>query len=103
VHELIWFSIPGGVLALAAALVWPCEFKETDPALVLAAALGAGFGVQQVTRTVFERFGGYRRRLVIEEIQRVYSIGKRNRYNLMRRVFEVLRRLRGRIPLGLGG
>jgi hypothetical protein len=77
----------------AAALVWPEKILEKDAypsVLVLAAALGAGFVVQQLTRTIFEGLRGYRRRPVIEEIRRAYSIDKRYRHNLPQSIWEMV-------------
>ena len=59
-EELIWFSIPGAVMAIAIGVVWYPVFGNELGALVLGVlAPVIGFIVHQSSRLLFEGTGGY--------------------------------------------
>jgi hypothetical protein len=62
-EELIWFSIPGALLATAIMTVWP-ETIDTEPKAIVWVILvpAIGFVVHQLYRLIFEASGGYARK-----------------------------------------
>jgi hypothetical protein len=79
-QQLMWFSIPGGLLVTAAWL-WRPSLVGEDPNEVLLAAIvvGAGFIANQVWRSIFERFFGYhdKKRAAFVRIQELLGLGAR--------------------------
>jgi len=70
-EELIWFSMPGAVLAAAIVTLWPTTV-DTEPKAIMWVVLvpAIGFIVHQFYRLIFEMTGGYARksRTVLQHI-----------------------------------
>lgn len=75
-EQLIWFSMPGAVLAAAIVTVWP-KTLDTEPKAIAWVVLvpAIGFIVHQLYRLLFESTGGYARkaRAVIQHIMNVLA------------------------------
>lgn len=70
-EELIWFSIPGAVLAISVVLVWPTVIETPTNAILLATLVPViGFIIHEFYRLIFELSGGFARksRLVLHGI-----------------------------------
>jgi len=76
VEELIWFSMPGAVMALAIVTVWPSTV-DSEPKVLLWVVLVpvTGFMIHQLYRLIFESTGGFARksRKVLHHISTVLA------------------------------
>lgn len=62
-EDLIWFSMPGAVLAVAIVVMCPAIVDTEAKAIILAVLMpGIGFSVDQIFRLIFEWTGGYARK-----------------------------------------
>jgi len=75
-EELIWFSMPGAVMAAAIAAVWPSTVDSESKIVVWVVVVPViGFIVHQLYRLLFETTGGYAResRTVLQYISNVLA------------------------------
>jgi hypothetical protein len=61
-EELIWFSIPGAVLAAAIIAVWPSSVTSANSIIWVVLVPLIGFVAHQTFRLIFELTGGFARR-----------------------------------------
>jgi len=91
-EELIWFSMPGAVLALAIAVVWPESVNAEAKAIIWVIFVPMmGFSLHQLFRLVFEWTGGYARgsRAVLAHIKNVLAPRENTVLSDLKRAFLV--------------